>query len=113
MAATDANVRHDMNVEDEYYGLIEKRDTEIMLNAQKIAEQNVQIAAQNEQIAVQNEQIAEKNEQIAEQNEQIAEQKRIIRSSVLALAQTGLDDESIARCLNIDTQQVRQMKEKY
>ncbi len=104
MAASNAETRRDMNVEDEYYGLIEKRDTEIMLNAQKIAEQKVQIAEKNEQIAVQ-------NEQIAVQNEQIAEQKRIIRSSVLALAQTGLDDESIARCLNIDVEQVRQMKE--
>ena len=97
MAASSAETRRDMNVEDEYYGLIEKRDTEIMMNAQKIAEQKVQIADQNEQIAV--------------QNEQIAEQKRIIRNSVLALAQNGMDDESIARCLNIDTQQVRQLKE--
>ena len=66
-AAADAKIRHDMNVEDEYFSVIEKRDTTIMLKDKKIAEQNTQIAEQNTQIAEQNTQIAEQNTQIAEQ----------------------------------------------
>jgi hypothetical protein len=73
-AASDAKMRHDMNVEDEFFSVIEKRDTTIMLKDRKIAEQNTQIAEQITQIAEKNTQIAEQNTQIAEQNSQIAEQ---------------------------------------
>ena len=38
-AASDAKIRHDMNVEDEFFSVIEKRDTDIMLKDKKIAEQ--------------------------------------------------------------------------
>ena len=39
MAAADADMRHRMNVEDEYFSAIEKRDTEILVRDHKIAEQ--------------------------------------------------------------------------
>ena len=39
MAAADADIRHKMNVEDEYFSAIEKRDTEILLKDRKLAEQ--------------------------------------------------------------------------
>jgi len=39
MAAADADMHHRMNVEDEYFSAIEKRDTEILVRDQKIAEQ--------------------------------------------------------------------------
>ena len=37
--ASDAKIRHDMNVEDEFFSVIEKRDTDLMLKDKKIAEQ--------------------------------------------------------------------------
>ena len=43
MAATNADVRMDMNVEDEYYSVIEKRDTEILMRERQLAEQKVQL----------------------------------------------------------------------
>ena len=48
MAAADADMRHRMNVEDEYFSAIEKRDTEIMLGARKLAEQQKQLAQKEE-----------------------------------------------------------------
>ena len=36
-AASDAKIRHDMNVEDEFFSVIEKRDTDLMLKDKKIA----------------------------------------------------------------------------
>ena len=39
-AASNAKLRQDMNVEDEYFSAIEDRDTAIMLRDKKIAEQN-------------------------------------------------------------------------
>lgn len=38
-AALDARLRQDMNVEDEYYGELEKRDTQLMQREKEIAEQ--------------------------------------------------------------------------
>ena len=46
-AAADAKLRQDMNVEDEYFSVIEKRDTAIMLRDKKIEEQGAQLEAKN------------------------------------------------------------------
>ena len=50
MAATNASVRQDMNVEDEYFSIIEKRDTEIMMRDRELAEKNVQLEEKNVQL---------------------------------------------------------------
>lgn len=47
MAAADADMRHRMNVEDEYFGLIEKRDTEILMQKKQIEEQKIQLEEQD------------------------------------------------------------------
>lgn len=52
-AASDAKLRQDMNVEDEYFTAIENRDTAIMNRDKKIAEQDQYIAEQSNQIAEQ------------------------------------------------------------
>ena len=87
-AASDAKIRHDMNVEDEFFSVIEKRDTDIMLKDKKIAEQITQIA---------------------EQNTQIAEQWSTICTSVKMLHSAGMSAESIAMNLNIDLEKVNQI----
>ena len=47
MAAADADMRHRMNMEDEYFGLIEKRDTEILMQKKQIEEQKIQLEEQD------------------------------------------------------------------
>ena len=84
-AAADAKMRHDMNVEDEYFSVIEKRDTTIMLKDRRIAEQNTQIA---------------------EQNSQIAEQRATICTSVKMLYNAGMTAEHIAASLNLKEEDV-------
>ena len=79
--ASDAKIRHDMNVEDEFFSVIEKRDTDIMLKDKKIAEQITQIAEKNSQIAEQNSQIAEQNSQIAEQWSTICTSVKMLHSA--------------------------------
>lgn len=49
-AASDRQLRHDMNVEDEYFSAIENRDTEILMRDKQLAEQKAQIAEQQAQI---------------------------------------------------------------
>jgi uncharacterized coiled-coil protein SlyX len=108
-AAADAKMRHDMNVEDEYFSVIERRDTTIMLKDKKIAEQNSQIAEQNSQIAEQNSQIAEQNSQIAEQSEQLRQKDIQLRTSVKMLYEAGMSPESIAVSLSLDMEMVNSM----
>jgi hypothetical protein len=80
-AASDAKIRHDMNVEDEFFSVIEKRDTDIML----------------------------KDKKIAEQSNQIAEQWSTICTSVKMLHSAGMSAESIAMNLNLDLEKVNQI----
>ena len=101
-AASDAKMRHDMNVEDEYFSVIERRDTTIMLKDKRIAEQNTQIAEQNTQIA-------EQNTQIAEQNTQIAEQWEAICTSVKMLHEAGMSADIIAANLHLNLEKVQQI----
>lgn len=85
MAATNADMRMDMNVEDEYFSIIEKRDTEIMQRDRRIAEQRVEIAARDEQLS-------QKDEQL--------------RVSVGLLLQAGLSKEEIAQKLHISPEDI-------
>ena len=75
MAAADADMRHRMNVEDEYFGAIEKRDTDILLRDKKIAEQKVQLSEQKVQLSEQKAQLSEQKAQLSEQKAQLSEQK--------------------------------------
>ena len=65
-AASDAKLRQDMNVEDEYFTAIENRDTAIMQRDKKIKEQDKQLAEQSNQLQEQSNQLAEKDKKIIE-----------------------------------------------
>lgn len=108
-AASDAKLRQDMNVEDEYFTAIENRDTAIMKRDQIIAEQDAQIAEQDAQIAEQGAQIAEQDAQIAEQGAQIAEQGVMLKTTIQMLVSAGLSIEMIAVNMNITEDEVRKI----
>ena len=106
MAASDADTRQDMNVEDEYYSIIEKRDTEIMLNARKIAEQNVQLSEQKAQLSEQKAQLSEQKAQLSEQKAQLSEQKAQLKSFAKLLTETGWSVDDIAAKMNMTSEEV-------
>ena len=87
-AASDAKLRQDMNVEDEYFTAIENRDTAIMKRDQIIAEQDAQIA---------------------EQGAQIAEQGVMLKTTIQMLVSAGLSIEMIAVNMNITADEVRKI----
>ena len=123
MAAADAEMRHRMDVEDEYFSIIEKRDTDIMIKDKKIAEKNVEIAEKNVeiakksklleekngQIAEKDEQIAEKDGQIAEKDGQIAEKDEMLRKSIQMFLKAGMQIDEIAANLNKDPEDLRKL----
>jgi len=102
MAAADSDMRHKMNVEDEYFSAIEKRDTEILVRDHKIAEQKTQLAEQKTQLA-------EQKTQLAEQKTQLAERDNMIRSMAKMLTDAGKSLEEIATSLGEDIETIRQL----
>ena len=73
-AASDAKLRQDMNVEDEYFSAIGDRDTAIMLRDQEIAKRDAKLAEQDSKLAEQDSKLAEQDSKLAEQNSKLAEQ---------------------------------------
>ena len=88
MAAADADMRHKMNVEDEYFGAIEKRDTEILMRDQKIAEQGATIK---------------------EQGDTIKEQDNLLRSTIKLLLDAGMTPDHIAVKLGVTIEKVNNL----
>jgi hypothetical protein len=81
MAAADADIRHKMNVEEEYFSAIEKRDTEILIRDKHIAEQKAQLT---------------------EQKAQLTEQESMLRTTIKMLLDAGKSLEEISSALHKD-----------
>ena len=109
MAAADAGMRHKMNVEDEYFSAIEKRDMEIQTRDKILAEKQVQINEQQSQITEQQSQITEQQSQITEQQSQLVEKDEMLRSTIHLLLDAGMTVEEISIKMHKDIDIVRQL----
>ena len=78
----------DMNVEDEYYSIIESRDTDIMLKNRELAESAAKLKMSNEQLK--------------ESKEQLKLKDVALNKSIKMLLNAGLNPEDIATTLSID-----------
>lgn len=96
MAAADADMRHRMNVEDEYFGAIEKRDTDILIRDKKIAEQNVQLS--------------EQKAQLSEQEAQLSEQNQKMKAMVKMLLAGGASIKDIAKATGLSEEEILALK---
>ena len=113
-AAADAKVRHEMNVEDEYFSIIEDRDTELLATNKELAETKAQMAETKAQMAETKAQMAETKAQMAETKAQMAETKAQmaekdaqLKSSVGMLFKAGLSADTIAANLGITPEELR------
>lgn len=79
-AAADAQVRQDMNAEDEFFKAIEDRDTVIM-------QRDKQLAEQREKLAEQGQQFVEKDKQLAENRSVIFDFARHLKVSGQSISQ--------------------------
>lgn len=86
MAAANAQLRQEMNVEDEYFKALEDRDTALMMKDKKLAEQAEQL---------------EQNKAELEQN------KAQLRTMALLLSNSGMSVEEIANSVGISQDQVK------
>ena len=86
MAAANAQLRQEMNVEDEYFKALENRDTALMMKDKKLAEQAEQL---------------EQNKAELEQN------KAQLRTMALLLSNSGMSVEEIAKSVGMSQDQVK------
>ena len=86
MAAANAQLRQEMNVEDEYFKALEDRDTALMMKDKKLAEQAEQL---------------EQNKAELEQN------KAQLRTMALLLSNSGMSVEEIAKSVGMSQDQVK------
>ena len=75
LAAMDADVRQEMNDEDEFYSVLEARDTQVMKLNEQLTEKRRQLNEKNAQLNEKNAQLNEKNAQLNEKNAQLNEQE--------------------------------------
>ena len=73
-AASDADMRHKMNVEDEYFSTIEEQDTAIMQQRKEIAEHKAHLKEQKAKLEKQKVKLEEQSAQLEEQSAQLEEQ---------------------------------------
>lgn len=88
MAAADADIRHKMNVEEEYFSAIEKRDTEILMREKQLAEQKAQLS---------------------EQKAQLSDQESMLKATIKMLLDAGKTLEEISLALGKDLDIVRRL----
>lgn len=86
MAAADAQLRQDMNVEDEYFKALEDRDTALMMKDKKLAEQA---------------------EQLEQNKAQLEQNKAQLRTMALLLSNSGMSVEEIAKSVGMSQDQVK------
>lgn len=107
-AASDEDVRKEMEIMDEYQTLYDNYVKERTDQQNKIKEQMEQLDAQMKQLEEKDNQLAAKDNQLAQQETQLAQQETqlaalnsVISSAVSAFAASGKSAEEIATLLNI------------
>ena len=115
-AASDAKLRQDMNVEDEYFSAIENRDTAIMMRDKKIAEQDARLEQQNAQLEQKDAQLEQKDAQLEQKDAQLEqkdaqlEQKdKALLASAKALLEAGLSPEKVAAMTNLPLEALKSL----
>jgi len=122
-AAADAKMRHEMNVEDEYFSAIERRETEILARDRKLAEQSATITEQSatitqqsatitEQSATITEQsatITEREATIAEQSKQMKEKDKVTTSLIRKLLKSGADFDEISSLTGLAASEIERL----
>ena len=101
-AASDTKLRHDMNVEDEFFSAIENRDTAIMARDKRIQEQDFLISEQSNTIT-------EQSNTITEQSNIITEQSDLLKKMAKSMLSNGIAIEDIASATGKSVDAIRQL----
>ncbi len=104
-AAADAEMRQDMNVEDEYYQAIEDRDTALLNREKQLREKDTQLKEKESQLK-------EKDSQLEEKNSRIEEQEQMLGNMAKAMHENGMSVETIASATGLSVESVAALLKK-
>ena len=116
-AASDAQVRHSMNIEEEINTAIENRDTEIMMYKKEASDAKREASDAKREasdakkiIAEQTEQLSRQTEQLSRQTEQLGKREEQVLAAVRLLHANGMTNEAIASSLGVSIAEVERME---
>ena len=109
-AASDAQVRHSMNIEEEINTAIENRDTEIMMYKKEASDAKREASDAKKIIAEQTEQLSRQTEQLSRQTEQLGKREEQVLAAVRLLHANGMTNEAIASSLGVSIAEVERME---
>ena len=109
LAAMDADVRQEMNNEDEFYSVLEARDTQVMKLNEQLTEKRRQLNEKNAQLNEQRVQLSEKTVRLAEAEAQLKEQKKQVKAMVKAMISNGMTIQAVAKMMNKSEEEINNL----
>lgn len=113
-AASNPEVRQDMNVEDEFFKAIEDRDTAIMQRDRiiekqdkKLDEQGKMLDEQGKMLDEQGKMLDEQGKKLDEQGKKLDEQGKMLAAAVKGLHANGMAVKTIANMLNQPEEKIK------
>lgn len=108
-AASDAELRQAMNVEDEYFSAIENRDTAIMMRDKRIAEQDAQLEQNKAQLEQNKAQLEHNKAQLEQKDAQLEQQQSALLASAKAMKAAGISPEQISAMTTLSIEVVKNL----
>ena len=109
LAAMDADVRQEMNDEDEFYSVLEARDTQVMKLNEQLTEKRRQLNEKNAQLNEQRVQLSEKTVRLAEAEAQLKEQKKQVKAMVKAMISNWMTIQAVAKMMNKSEEEINNL----
>ena len=106
-ATANAELRMDMNVEDEYFSAIEHRDTELMVKTQKLEEMDKKLTEKDNQLTEKDNQLIEKDNQLTEKDNQLTEKDNQLKSMAQVMLNNGMSLEVIAQAMGKNVEEIK------
>ena len=111
LATMSADVRQEMNDEDEYFSVIEARDTQVMRLNEMVSETKAQLDETTAQLDETTAQLDETAAQLDETTAQLDVKTAQMKAMAQVMLQTGLSIETIAQTIHTSVDEARKLLE--
>ena len=100
-AASNPDVRQDMNVEDEFFKAIEDRDTELMVKDKAIKARDEALKELDEAIKERDEALEEQKQTLKERDEALKVKNKLLTNAIEGMLSKNMDLQTIASILGM------------
>ena len=108
-ASSSADLRRQMNVEEEFFSEIDSRDAKLKALGKKVDEQEQEIAGQKEALEQKDKKLDEQTLKLNEQSQKLGEQFQMICSMAQSMLKAGMSVEEIAKVTKVSVEKLREM----